>query len=201
MKNIKAQIRTAGRTIVLLAILGVFLLSPNNACAQSCGGTNLCTYIIESHYGSSGGVLITLDGGMTEEVLDSCAEDNQTLKEVTCGPDGTVIIEDKFCEWGCNNGACYPVAGGFGLPSGILVSSSAKHLELNWADVIYALGYKVTLEKESGEFISTTEVQDSYILLDGLKKSTQYIVGIVPFSDAGARFGMMFPVETDSFKK
>jgi hypothetical protein len=200
MKNIKALIRTAGNTIALLAILGVFLLSPNNAGAQSCGGPNSCTYIIESHYGSSGGVL-KVEGDMTEEILDSCAADNQTLKEVTCGPDGTVIIEDKFCELGCNNGACYPAAWGIGFPLDILVSSSTKHLELNWKDVIYALGYEVTLEKESGEFISKTEVQDSYILLDHLKKSTKYIVGIVPFSDAGARFGMMFPVETDSSKK
>jgi hypothetical protein len=200
MKNIKALIRTAGSTITLLAILGIFLLSPNNAGAQSCGGSDSCTYIIESHYGSSGGVL-KVEGDMTKEILDSCAADNQTLKEVTCGPDGTVIIESKFCEFGCNNGACYPTAFGLGLPLGILVSSSAKHLELDWKDVMYALGYKVTLEKESGEFISNTEVQDSYILLDGLKKSTKYIIGIFPFSDAGARSGMMFPVETDSSKK
>jgi hypothetical protein len=200
MKNIKALIRTAGSAIAFLTILGVFLLSPNNAGAQSCGGSDSCTYIIESHYGSSGGVL-KVEGDMTKEILDSCAADNQTLEEVTCGPDGTVIIEDKFCELGCNNGACYPAAWGFGFPSDIIVSSSTKHLELNWADVLYALGYKVTLEKESGEFISNTEVQDSYILLDRLKKSTKYIVTIVPFSDAGSRFAMGFPAETDSSKK
>ena len=200
MKNIKALIRTAGSTIALLAILGVFLLSPNNAGAQSCGGPDSCTYIIESHYGSSGGVL-KVEGDMTKEILDSCAADNQTLKEVTCGPDGTVIIEHKFCEWGCNNGACYPAAGGGGFPFDILVSSSAKHLELNWEDVIYALGYKVILETESGQFISRTEVLDSYILLDGLKKSTKYIVWIGPFSDAGIRSGMIFPAETDISKK
>ena len=200
MKNIKALIRTAGNTIALLAILGVFLLSPNNAGAQSCGGPDSCTYIIESHYGSSGGVL-KVEGDMTEEILDSCATDNQTLEEVTCGPDGTVIIEDKFCELGCNNGACYPAAWGLGFPIDIIVSSSAKHLELDWKDVMYALGYEVTLETESGEFISNTEVQDSYILLDGLKKSTKYIVFLGPFSDAGIRFGMSFPVETDSSKK
>ena len=200
MKNIKALIRTAGSTIALLAILGVFLLSPNNAGAQSCGGPNSCTYIIESHYGSSGGVL-KVEGDMTEEILDSCAADNQTLKEVTCGPDGTVIIEYKFCELGCNNGACYPAAWGLGFPLDILVSSSAKHFELNWEDVIYALGYKVTLKIESGKFISKTEVQDSYILLDGLKKSTKYIVWIEPFSDAGTNSVMIMPAETDSSKK
>ena len=199
MKNIKALIRTAGSAIALLAILGVFLLSPNNAGAQSCGGPNSCTYIIESHYGSSGGVLKELEGGMTKEILDACAADNQTLEEVTCGPDGTVIIEYKFCELGCNNGACYPAAWGTGFP--ILVSSSTKHLELNWGDVIYALGYKVILETESGKFISKTEVQDSYILLDGLKKSTKYIVWIEPFSDAGINSGMIIHAETDSFKK
>jgi hypothetical protein len=201
MKNIKVLIRTSGCSIALLAILGVFLLSTNNAGAQSCGGSDSCEYIIESHYGSSGGVLKTLGDGMTEEILDSCAADNQTLKEATCGPDGSVIIEDKFCEWGCNNGACYPVIFGIGLPNNILISSSTKHLELNWADALYALGYQVTLEKESGEFISSAEVQDSYILLDRLKKSTKYIVWIEPFSDAGIRFGMVFPVETDSSKK
>ena len=200
MKNIKALIRTAGSAIALLAILGVFLLSPNNAGAQSCGGPNSCTYIIESHYGSSGGVL-KVEGDMTKEILDSCAADNQTLKEVTCGPDGTVIIEHKFCELGCNNGACYPAAWGLGFPSDILVSSSTKHLELNWEDAIYALGYEVILETESGQFISRTEVLDSYILLDGLKKSTKYIVWIEPFSDAGINSGMIIPAETDSFKK
>jgi hypothetical protein len=200
MKNIKALIRTAGSTIALLAILGVFLLSPNNAGAQSCGGSDSCTYIIESHYGSSGGVL-KVEGDMTKEILDSCAADNQTLEEVTCGPDGTVIIEYKFCGSGCNNGACYPAPGGIGVPLGIIVSSSTKHLELNWKDVIYALGYKVILETESGKFISKTEVQDSYILLDGLKKSTKYIVWIEPFSDAGTNSVMIMPVETDSFKK
>ena len=144
---------------MLVVLMGMFLLSTNNAGAQSCGGSDSCEYIIESHYGSSGGVLVTLDGGMTEEVLDSCDADNQTLKEVTCGPDGSVIIEDKFCGWGCNNGACYPIiVGGIGLPNSIVVSSSKKHLELNWADALYALGYKVTLEKESGEFILKTEV-------------------------------------------
>ena len=200
MKNIKALIRTAGSTIALLAILGVFLLSPNNAAAQSCGGPDSCTYIIESHYGSSGGVL-KVEGDMTEEILDSCAADNQTLEEVTCGPDGTVIIEYKFCELGCNNGACYPAGLVISFPSDILVSSSTKHLELDWRDVMYALGYEVTLEKESGEFISNTEVQDSYILLDGLKKSTKYIVWIEPFSDAGINSGMIIHAETDSFKK
>jgi hypothetical protein len=145
--------------------------------------------------------VLKVEGDMTKEILDSCAADNQTLEEVTCGPDGTVIIEYKFCELGCNNGACYPAAWGLGFPSDILVSSSTKHLELNWNDVIYALGYKVILETESGKFISKTEVQDSYILLDGLKKSTKYIVLIEPFSDAGTNSVMIMPAETDSSKK
>ena len=38
-------------------------------------------------------------------------------------------------------------------------------------------------------------------LLEGLKKSTKYIVWIEPFSDAGIRSGMVIPVETDSSKK
>jgi hypothetical protein len=190
MKNIKVLI-----VAVMILLSGFGTLA--TVYAQGCGTFEppQCAYLIESHYGSSGGVLKALEGGMTEEVLDSCAADNQTLKEVTCGPDETVIIEYKFCELGCNNGACYSAAWGLGFD--IIVSSSAKHLELDWADAIYALGYEVTLKKESGEFISKTEVQDSYILLDGLKGNTEYIILIVPFNDAGARSGLMIPAKTD----
>jgi hypothetical protein len=40
-------------------------------------------------------------------------------------------------------------------------------------------------------------VQNSYILLDGLKGNTKYIIRIEPFNDADIRSGLIIPAETD----